>query len=122
MINSIFIRKFSDEQLKELFDLADADHTGGINFSEFKAFIKRLDESATNHHIDQIRRTSVQPELEDLTVCSIVPLADEYKIIRVEQPEHWRLLYCGGSKQVAKVLKEVASEHQIPLSIESVEW
>ena len=97
------------------------DHNGGIIFSEFRAFIKRLNKGATNHHNDQFRTTSVQQE-QDLTDCSIVPLADEYKRIRVEQPEHWRLLYCGGSKLVAKVLKEVASEHQILLSIENIEW
>ena len=34
----------------------------------------------------------------------------------------WGLLYCGGAKQVLKVLEEVSDEYEINLHVESFAW
>ena len=119
LMNSIFIRKFSDDQLKLLFDQADADGSGAIHFAEFEAFIERLQESAATHNNDFNKRVLQRKETCSI---SVVPVMDESKSINGLRGDHWRLMYCGGSPQVVDVLKEISSEHRIPLSIESFEW
>lgn len=119
LMHNIFIRKFSDEQLKVLFDLADADGSGAIDFTEFGAFIMRLEETTASHNA-QFKKADAQ-QLHDSTL-NIAPVADGSRRFRVLQPEHWRLMYCGGSAKVVEILQGVSSEHQIPLSVESFEW
>jgi len=127
LMSSIFIRKFTDEQLKTLFDLADTDESGAISFPEFEAFIKRLEKSAATHS-DRFKQANGQQQValakqgSELATIAIDPPADETERNKVDKTEHWRMMYCGGSAQVVKVLQSVSSEHQIPLSIESFEW
>jgi ferric-chelate reductase len=120
LINDIFVRNFSKKELRRLFNLADMDPNGAINLNEFHAFIGRLEENAAKHN-DCIKQATQKPFLEK-NQSIIFPVADMNQSIRVARPEHWRLMYCGGSSQVLRSLQAVSSKHRIPLSIESFEW
>ena len=131
LIKDIFVRKFSDDQLRELFDKADVDRKGIISRAKFDQFVKYLEESSKQHHEQyRVRKKQQDPSnttsnpkvlksLESITVS--LPTEDE-KVVSVERPDHWRLLYCGGSAPVVADLKKVSAEHAIPLSMESFAW
>ena len=122
MIKDVFVRKFSDEQLKEIFDLADKTKTGTISRKEFDSFMQHL-EMRSKEHYEQIRkRKQDNVALSVSGSVTLCPLADDEKVVKVERPDHWRMLYCGGSAPVVSALKKVSSEHRIPLSLESFAW
>jgi hypothetical protein len=114
-MHGVFVRKFSDEQLKKLFDRADANNTRAIEFEEFKDFIQQLKNEKNSY--DERRATRPDVDLETLGLAK--KEGENPSIIR---PYHWRLLYCGGGKQVVKTLEGVSKKHDIPLLLESFEW
>ena len=145
LIQDIFVRKFSDDQLKELFDKVDQDQSGFISRNDFDGFMKDLELRSKQHYarIREERKEKArqkQPQVEkdeddtineaagNITLSesgragSLRLPAEEEKVVQVARPDHWRLLYCGGSAPVVKALKEISAEHQIPLSLESFAW
>jgi ferric-chelate reductase len=122
LINDIFIRKFSDEQLRAIFVRADEDKTGVISRKEFASFMHYLEESS-NKHYDQHRRSkNSQLTRSHLSIRFSTSRMEESIANKVERPEHWRIMYCGGSAPVQEALEKVSAEHCIPLSVESFGW
>ena len=125
LIKDIFVRKFSDDQLKTLFDMADEDKSGVISHKEFHSFIESLKASSDAHfeqYKDTKRSKSASLPRQTESICLLSSYAEEEKLVQVERPDHWRLLYCGGSAPVVSALKKVSTEHRIPLSLESFAW
>lgn len=135
LMNAVFVRKFSDAQLKILFDQADEDCNGAIDAKEFDIFIKRLEEKATRHNaeVQSYRSKSSLPEILSVTNGScdeddspnnnkIDDNDDSSSSKKPFRPENWRLMYCGGGAKVIETLREFSKEHQIHLSIESFDW
>ncbi|KAG7367856.1 FAD binding protein [Nitzschia inconspicua] len=125
LIEDIFVRKFSDDQLRELFEQADQNKSGTISRGEFDSFMQHL-QQRNKEHFDQIRKTRQQQKYASSKVSiSFGPTVEEEeadKVVQVERPDHWRLLYCGGSAPVVEALNKVSAEHCIPFSIESFGW
>jgi ferric-chelate reductase len=123
LINDIFIRKFSDEQLRAIFDRADEKDDGVISRKEFASFMGYLEESS-NKHNDQHRRSKNSDITRSrLSIRLSSTSMEECKVNnKVERPEHWRIMYCGGSAPVQHALEKVSAEHCIPLSLESFGW
>ncbi|KAL7557329.1 hypothetical protein ACA910_020317 [Epithemia clementina (nom. ined.)] len=124
LIKDIFIRQFSDDQLKEIFDRADEAKDGVISRKEFDSFMKYLEDNA-NKHYDQYRKIKrngkVMGSAVSMTLDSDIRGTDE-DTIKIARPDHWRLLYCGGSAPVVAALEKLSDEHDIPLSLESFAW
>jgi ferric-chelate reductase len=122
LIQDIFVRKFSDDQLRELFEKADQDKSGRISRKEFDSFMQHLEKRSMEHY-DQIRKEKQGKKATSVkSSITLRPMAEEDKVVKVERPDHWRILYCGGSAPVVEDLKTVSSQHCIPLSLESFAW
>ena len=142
LIQDIFVRKFSEDQLKELFEKVDQDKSGSISRQDFDGFMRDLEQSSKEHYarLREERKNKARAQAEEadqemidaagagiildgsMKSSSLRLPTEEEKVVQVSRPDHWRLLYCGGSAPVVKALKEVSAEHQIPLSLESFAW
>ena len=52
-MNDIFRRRYSDEKLRQIFEHVDLDQTGEIDWCEFQAFLKEMDEMAEAQQLVQ---------------------------------------------------------------------
>lgn len=126
LIESNFTRQFSDEQLRELFGRVDADKSGSINFKEFQDFIHEMEEETKRH--EQSFQTTMERSHKSVKNLGINTGntrggkdQEEVDTRPIRDPEHWRLMYCGGP-HVLSILKGISAEHHLPLSIESFSW
>ena len=137
-MNDIFRRRYSDEKLRQIFEHVDLDQTGEIDWSEFQAFLKEMDEMAEARRLAEKaeREKEKEIEAEEATAkkadekgsSGTNPARDGQKgkdtVARrkVIHPEHWRIMYCGGSAPVVKSLRTISKTHKVPLELESFAW
>lgn len=120
LVANTFTRQFSDKQLRALFDLVDADGGGSIDFREFGDFISHME--AESKKFTRTATTDVDKSRDSAIDLGISTNDSKAAITTVDNPQQWRLMYCGGSAQVGTALNKVSVMHQIPLSLESFEW
>jgi hypothetical protein len=135
LIKDIFLRPFTDEELQKLFSLFDENASGTVSREEYDSAMNYLEESSkkllNQYHGGKEDRSTTEPSRKsttqrisirfegDLDAALALEQSAEF---RVDRPDHWRLLYCGGSLPVVTDLKKISAKHHIPLSTESFSW
>ena len=121
LIEDIFVRRFSEDQIKDLFSKFDKTNKGIISWDEFDGFMKELEKNSEKHY-DRIREAKRKEDEQHGKEGRAFKRRSTVLFSVVVRPDHWRLLYCGGSAPVIDKLKNISGEHHIPLSIESFAW
>lgn len=116
LVEDIFWKKLSEENLRIVFDHVDKDGSGEIDAQKFISFIKEMKDNAQCHREDH-------DDIKDKAVHSSEDSNLEYSALQNRvRFDHFRIMYCGGSQPVVKELQEISSAHNIPLELESFAW
>eukprot|EP00577_Skeletonema_sp_RCC1716_P010312 CAMPEP_0113408760 /NCGR_PEP_ID=MMETSP0013_2-20120614/20780_1 /TAXON_ID=2843 ORGANISM="Skeletonema costatum, Strain 1716" /NCGR_SAMPLE_ID=MMETSP0013_2 /ASSEMBLY_ACC=CAM_ASM_000158 /LENGTH=835 /DNA_ID=CAMNT_0000294821 /DNA_START=79 /DNA_END=2586 /DNA_ORIENTATION=- /assembly_acc=CAM_ASM_000158 len=136
------IGEYSRSDIEALFHEIDSDGSGFIDRDEFDDFIgmitmesRTLSDSqhellsAMERSMD-VRRSSIDSSVRRSTHNNILGndttiryMQNLLKYSEGDNPlEDWSIFYCGGSNEIAQILREVTSKYNIDFAVEKFDW
>ena len=111
------IGEYSHSDIETYFRQADSDGSGYIDRDEFEDFIGMITSESVTDSIST--RNNILGDDKTVTYMRNL-LKNSYD---GDNPfEDWGVFYCGGSNQVANILKEVTSKYGIDFAVEKFDW
>ncbi|KAK1735733.1 NADPH oxidase [Skeletonema marinoi] len=136
------IGEYSRSDIEALFHEIDSDGSGFIDRDEFDDFIGMITTesrtlsnsqhellSAMERSMD-VRRSSIDSSVHRSTHNNILGndttiryMQNLLKYSEGDNPlEDWSIFYCGGSNEIAQILREVTSKYNIDFAVEKFDW